>query len=327
MPTWLVTGANGFLGSNAGVFLEGKVETVGQVRTGSASPTFTISAAVDLANAEAVTQLVDSVKPSVIFHSAAMSSHEACERDPAGAIAVNAEATATLANAAASCGALMIYISTDAVFDGTRGSYTETDVTNPFSVYGESKLAGEDEVRAATDHHLILRTNFFGWSPSGTRSILEFFVNGFRNHTKMKGYTDFTVTSLYAPHLLSVTTALVHRGSVGTFHVASSDALSKYDFGRTVAEAFSLDSALLEPSASSIAGHLTSRSRDLSLSTAKLASALGQQLPSQAEGIASAYDDEAALTGRLRGTGAGPPTSLPISPRITMATFSEPSIS
>jgi dTDP-4-dehydrorhamnose reductase len=305
MSTWLVTGAQGFLGSNAGVFLQGKAETVGQVRTGTASRAFTSSAAIDLTNTESVTRLVEKVKPNVIFHSAAMSSHEACESDPAGALLVNAGATESLSAAASSCGALMVYISTDAVFDGSRGFYAEGDPTNPFSVYGESKLAGEEAVRSATDHHLILRTNFFGWSPSGTRSILEFFVNGFRSHTEMRGYTDFTVTSIYAQQLLAATAALVESGSTGTFHVASRDALSKYDFGRAVAQTFSFDSSLLSPSTSASAGHSTSRSRDLSLSTAKLESVLGLPLPSQAEGIATAYDDEAALIGRLRGTGAG----------------------
>ena len=305
MSTWLVTGAHGFLGSNAGVFLQGKAETVGQVRTGAASRAFTSSAAINLTDTESVARLVERAKPSVIFHSAAMSSHEACESDPAGAMLVNAGATASLAAAASSCGALLVYISTDAVFDGSRGSYAETEATNPFSVYGESKLAGEDAIRAATAHHLILRTNFFGWSPSGSRSILEFFVNGLRSRHAMQGYTDFVVTSIYVQQLLEVTAALVERGSTGTFHVASRDALSKFDFGHTVAETFALDASLLMPSASAAAGHSTSRSRDLSLCTKKLSSILGKQLPSQAEGIATAYDDETALTGRLRETGAG----------------------
>jgi dTDP-4-dehydrorhamnose reductase len=305
MSTWLVTGAHGFLGSNAGAFLEGKAETVGQVRTGSAATTFTASAALDLTDAASVSALIQSIRPAVIFHAAAMSSHETCEQDPAGAMLVNATATASLAKAASSCGALMVYVSTDAVFDGSRGSYAETDIANPFSVYGQSKLAGEDAVRAATDHHLILRTNFFGWSPSGTRSILEFFVNGFRSRSQMTGYTDFTVTSIYVQQLLSATAALVERGSTGTFHVASRDALSKFEFGRTVAKTFALDASLLHPGDSTAADHSTSRSRDLSLSTAKLESVLGYPSPSQAEGIATAYDDEAALTGRLRGKGAG----------------------
>jgi dTDP-4-dehydrorhamnose reductase len=305
MSTWLVTGAQGFLGSNAGVFLQGKAETVGQVRTGAASRAFTSSAAINLTDTESVARLVERAKPSVIFHSAAMSSHEACESNPAGAMLVNAGATASLAAAASSCGALMVYVSTDAVFDGSRGSYAETDATNPFSVYGESKLAGEDAVRAAHDQHLILRTNFFGWSPSGTRSILEFFVNGFRSRNEMNGYTDFRVTSIYAQQLLAVTAALVERGSTGTFHVASRDALSKFDFGITVAETFALDASLLKPSTSASASHSTSRSRDLSLATEKLSSLLGQAMPSQAEGIATAYDDEGVLTGQLRETGAG----------------------
>lgn len=305
MTTWLVTGAQGFLGSNAGEFLRGKIDAVGQVRSGIAPDAFGSSAALDLTDADSVAQLVEETRPQVIFHSAAMSSHEACERDRSGAMLVNAQATQTLATAAAACGALMVYISTDAVFDGTRGSYTEEDEPNPFSVYGESKLAGEAAVREVSDRHLILRTNFFGWSPSGTRSILEFFVNGFRSGTEMRGYTDFTVTSIYAPHLLSATADLIERGVTGTFHVASRDALSKYDFGLKVAKTFSFDSSMLSPSASAAGAHETSRSRDLSLSTDKLASVLGRAIPSQAEGLATAYDDEAALTGRLRGTGAG----------------------
>ncbi len=305
MSTWLVTGANGFLGSNAGVFLNGTVETVGQVRADRSTTLFNSTVALDLTDSAAVARAVDKLRPKVIFHSAAMAGHEACEANPAEAMRVNATATGSLAEAASACGALMVYISTDAVFDGSKGSYEETDVTNPFSVYGQSKLAGEVAVRTTSDHHLILRTNFFGWSPSGSRSILEFFVNGFRSRKAMKGYTDFTVTSIYAQQLLSATAALVEHRATGTFHVASRDALSKFDFGRAIAETFSLDSSLLKPSVSAAADHSTSRTRDLSLSTAKLTSALGQSLPSQAEGIAKAYDDEAALTGRLQGTGVG----------------------
>jgi dTDP-4-dehydrorhamnose reductase len=281
------------------------VETVGQVRADKTTTLFDSTATIDLTDATSVLQAVADVRPSVIFHSAAMASHEACEANPAEAMLVNATATGWLAEAANTHGALIVYISSDAVFDGSRGSYVETDVPNPFSVYGESKLAGEDAVRAATDHHLILRTNFFGWSPSGSRSILEFFVNGFKNRNEMKGYTDFIVTSIYAQQLLAVTAALVERGSTGIFHVASRDALSKFDFGLAVAETFGLDASLLRPSASAAAGLSTSRSRDLSLSTEKLSSLLGQAMPTQAEGIATAYDDEVALTGRLRGKGAG----------------------
>lgn len=305
MQTWLVTGANGFLGSNAGVFLDDKVKTVGQVRPGKDSNLCHSIVSLDLADELAVAQAVRQVRPSVIFHSAAMAGHEACEANPAEAMLVNATATASLAQAASTVGALMIYISTDAVFDGLRGSYTETDETNPFSIYGESKLAGEEAVRAATSQHLILRTNFFGWSPSGTRSILEFFVNGFRNRRPMRGYTDFTVSSIYAQQLLKTTSALVECGSTGTFHVASRDAMSKYDFGRAVGQAFSLDCSLLEPSSAVSGDHSTSRSRNLSLSTSKIAAVLGEELPSQVEGIEKAYDDENALAGRLQGTGAG----------------------
>jgi dTDP-4-dehydrorhamnose reductase len=230
----------------------------------------------------------------VILHAAALASHEQCQSDPQLAERVNADATRQLARAAADVGAQFVCISTDAVFDGSRGDYTESDAPRPFSVYGRTKLLGEEYALQETDA-LVLRTNFFGWSPSGSRSILEFFVNELSAGRPVNGYTDFIVTSTYASFLLEAIWQLAARRTTGIVHVGSADRLSKYEFGRTVAEVFGLDAGLIAPVSATSARHSTSRARDLSLRTDRLRALLGAELPTQQIGILQAQDDSSTL--------------------------------
>ncbi len=289
-PTWLVTGAQGFLGANAGIYLRGKARTIGLTRTGATPNLFDEGFAGDLTDPDDIAKAIIGRRPSVVLHAAALASHEACEADPALAERINVDATRVLARAAQQAGAQFIYISTDAVFDGARGDYTETDEPSPFSVYGETKLRGEQQALNETSA-LVVRTNFFGWSPSGHRSILEFFVNELSAGHKVKGYTDFVVTSTYAQLLLEAIRRLTERSATGIIHVASSDKLSKYEFGRATAEAFGLHESLIEPMRASTAKQETSRKRDLSLSTATLERLLAQRPAGQRAGISQAFAD------------------------------------
>lgn len=281
---WLITGATGFLGSNAPRYLNPEIELIAATRSGERPQRFSEAVALDLEDVAAAEGAIAQARPSVILHSAALANHEHCEADPELAHQINAVATTRLAGLAESLGARFIYISTDAVFDGARGNYAEADPVSPFSIYGETKLGGEAGALAETDA-LVIRTNFFGWSPSGKRSILEFFVNSLEGGTPVQGYTDFTVTSIYAGDLLERIELLTSTDMTGVVHLASRDPLSKFNFGVGVADAFCLDSSLISPRSAASGSHGTSRIRDLSLSTELIASALGHAMPSQAEGI------------------------------------------
>ena len=299
MDTWLVTGASGFLGANAGLFLSGKsVSTVGLSRGVATPPHFETALRGDLSEPELLAEKVRESRPNVILHAGALASHEQCEADPSLATRINADATRALASVAAEIGATFIYISTDAVFDGARGDYAESDEPSPFSVYGESKLLGERYALEQTDA-LVIRTNFFGWSPTGSRSILEFFVNSLRSGTPVSGYTDFTVTSTYTQFLIDAIWQLTQRQATGIVHVASSDKCSKYEFATTVAEVFGLDGSLISPAEAAAATHATSRARDLSLRVGKLESLLGAQAPTQRAGILQAYEDSGTIRAEL----------------------------
>src|SRR5581483_5276147 len=99
--------------------------------------------ALDVTDQRAVTAALAASRPAVVIHAAAMADVDACEREPERAEAVNARGTAHVADACASLGARLIYVSTDYVFDGEAGPYREDDPPQPLSVYGRTKLAGE----------------------------------------------------------------------------------------------------------------------------------------------------------------------------------------
>jgi dTDP-4-dehydrorhamnose reductase len=115
----------------------------------------------DLASLDALTALVNSLRPDVIVNAAAYTAVDKAEGETNLAMTVNARAPGALAAAARHYGALLVHYSTDYVFDGKKaGAYSETDAPNPGSVYGRSKLAGEEAVRDAGADHLIFRTSW-----------------------------------------------------------------------------------------------------------------------------------------------------------------------
>jgi len=116
---------------------------------------------LDLTDVDAIRSLIRTLRPNLIVNPAAHTAVDKAESEPELARAVNAIAPAIMAEEAAKLGAAMIHYSTDYVFDGNKpGAYTEDDATHPLGVYGQTKLEGENAIRAAAIPHLILRTSW-----------------------------------------------------------------------------------------------------------------------------------------------------------------------
>jgi len=144
----LITGAQGMLGSDLCDALS-QAHDVVAVDVGD----------FDITDAIATTNAIVTAHPEIVIHCAAMTDVDGSENDPEGAFAVNARGTWNVAQASAEAGARVVHISTDFVFDGEKGKpYTEFDPPNPLGVYGASKLAGENAVRALVPHHHIVRS-------------------------------------------------------------------------------------------------------------------------------------------------------------------------
>jgi dTDP-4-dehydrorhamnose reductase len=291
---WLVTGASGLLGNYAIRYLSkhGQVFGVSRRKAGVENARYT-SLVGDLADEGFVSSLIADVQPTHVLHTAGLVGHEVCSLDPDQAYRSNVLSTRNLARHAGLAGAKIIYISTDAVYGGTEGGHRETEAPSPFSVYGQTKLAGEQEALVLSDA-LVIRTNFFGWPSSGGSSILTFFLKALRNQTEVDGFDDFVVSSLYAGSLISIVERLTKSNGIGIYNVGSIDAMSKYEFGISVANVFGLDPNLvLRRSASELRSLTTSRVRNLSLDLTKLRETLGDIAPTQLEGLELARSEEA----------------------------------
>ncbi len=181
----LITGASGLLGLNTALEaaenwrLPGwsRPGIIAQVNNRPLKPTFFETIQADLLAPGAVRSLLDRTRPDWVIHCAALADIDACERDPQQARELNSEVPQILAMHVARSGARLLHVSTDAVFDGRRGDYKETDRPNPLSVYARTKLEGELAVASANPDAIIARVNLFGWSISGKRSLAEFFFN------------------------------------------------------------------------------------------------------------------------------------------------------
>lgn len=229
-------------------------------------------------------KVVLDTSPHSVVHLAAVTSHATCTQDPQLALRVNAQATREVVEACETTGAHLVYISTDAVFSGKKGLYLETDQPDPNSMYGETKLLGEEYVKSYTKS-LIIRTNFFGFGGRAKPSILEFFLSGFARGLPLQGFARYVVTSMYAGSLAQIIWELLDRQAVGLLHAGSSDALSKLEFGGLVAREFRLNGAHLTP--------CSEPCLDLSLNSGKLERILGKSLPTQVEGIREARVESA----------------------------------
>ncbi len=116
---------------------------------------------LDLTNVQMIRRVIQEIKPDIIINPAAYTAVDKAESEPELAYAINATAPGVIAEEAKKLGAALIHFSTDYVYDGSQSTpYEETDQVNPISIYGKTKLAGEDAIRAVGIPHLILRTSW-----------------------------------------------------------------------------------------------------------------------------------------------------------------------
>ena len=290
MTRILITGASGLLGLNFAMQFYSQHTLTGVVHSNilAGAPFPVIQA--DLSQPGIMEEILDQVRPEVVLHCAALANVDACEHQPELAWQVNAELPGRLAAASARDGFHLVHLSTDAVFDGQHGDYSEEDEPNPLSTYARTKLAGERKVFEANPAALVARVNFYGWSLSGRRSLGEFFVTNLSAGRQVNGFTDVVFCPLEATLLGEVFLRLVELEAGGLLHVVSSEWQSKYDFGCAVAAQFGLDDGLIRPVSVAEGGLLAARSPDLRLRTDRLAGFLGRPAPGQAECLQRFYD-------------------------------------
>lgn len=244
--------------------------------------------ACDLTDFPATMACLDQVRPSVIVHCAAVTDVDQCEVDLAAADRLNVGATELLSDWARSRGAFLVYISTDAVFDGRRGHYSEQDAPAPVNHYAQTKLRAEKAVRRRLPQSsLVVRTTLHGWSHSGRLSFSEWILRGLLLGEQRTLFSDVRFSPLLANDLARLVLELVARRASGTYHLGARDSCSKYEFGLCLARVFGLPSDSLVPISADEFPFKTRRPKDISLVVDKVSALLGRPTPSVEEGLRS----------------------------------------
>lgn len=292
MARLLITGVSGLLGINlALVAVEKGCDVVGWTNKRSLKGVPFKQQNVSLEELSSLPGALQSAKADAVIHCAAIANLDAAQQQSELARLVNAQAPGVLASEARKLGIPFVHISTDSVFDGSKGGYREDDPPNPQNAYAQSKLAGEQTVRLAYPGALVARVVFYGWSISGTRSLAEFFFNNLSQGKAINGFTDSIFSPLYARDLAALLLEALSKNLSGTYHFFSRESLSKYEFGVALAWRFGLDESLITPVQTSQGNLLTTRSLNLSANTDKLKNALAHDLPGIKEGMDGLFED------------------------------------
>jgi len=228
-----VTGASGLFG-------QGLVQVLGSRHT-VASLTH---ADIDITDAEQVREVLAGVRPDVVIHSAAIRDPDTAELNPAAAFQVNFHGTRNVAEAARAVGAKVVYISSDAVFDGKQQRpYTETDPTIPASVYGRTKLRAEQWVRATPESWAFRVSILFGPEEPG-RSPENFVRKGLRKLAAGEEYVvaaDQLGNATYTLDAAAKIMEVVESGRYGLYHLSNGGACTRLELARHAAALAGLD--------------------------------------------------------------------------------------
>ena len=210
-------------------------------------------APLDITRTDAVKRLFEDFAPTVVINCAAMTQVDDCEKHRDKCWKVNAEAVEDMARLCRSFGIRLIQLSTDFVFSGDDGPYSEKQRPNPVNFYGRSKLAAENATReAGVDKWAVARTVLvYGTGNKLSRSnIALWLVEALSNNEEVTIVTDQYRTPTYVQDLAHGLERLVHSEKCGIFHLSGREMVSIYDFAHEVAHVFDLDSSLIQPTTS-----------------------------------------------------------------------------
>ena len=271
----MVTGSSGLLGRSLVSVLTDRYETVGidkHVLEGRDD------LAVDITQREHTLKAIVSAAPRVVVHTAAETDVDRCETERDLARRINVDGTANIADACTRVGAKLILVSTDYVFDGSKGNYKETDQPNPISFYGVTKLEAERIGASSSPDCLIVRPSvLYGWHPSKL-NFATWILKGLREHQILRVVKDHINSPTFADNLARAIQRAIERNSRGILHIAGDERISRFDFATRIARRFSLDESLLVPAEMKDLDWIARRPRDSSLNVGKAEKELGIEL-------------------------------------------------
>jgi len=282
MKKILITGCNGFLGSNLIRFLSNSnYEIVGTSLNDNLENKNFLFKKGDLSDPLFAKSLIQLVNPDIIINTVAWTDVDACEVQPEKAYQLNVATAENVARSISNKNTKLIYISTDQLFDGLQSFYSENSIPNPINVYGKTKLEAENVCLSNHKNTIVVRTNFFGESPKNHKpSFAEWIFNSLNEKKEIKMFTDIFINPIEVSLFAKAIEKTFSCEYSGILNIVGNERISKYDFGIRLAEKFGFDNSLIVPSKSAGFNFKAARPLDMSLSVKKYETLFNYKLPS-----------------------------------------------
>jgi dTDP-4-dehydrorhamnose reductase len=270
-----VIGASGLVGH----YLYGRLQARGRSVCGTSHrQSVTALLPLDLRDADAVHNLLDELRPAVVYLPAAFPNVEYCETHPEETAAVNVEGTRVVAQAMTRGRGRLVFFSSDYVFDGCAGPYTEADAPNPICEYGRQKLAAERLVAELLPDSLIIRTTVvYGWERQG-KNFVQGLLKRLAAGEPMRVPCDQVGSPTYAADLADAVIDLAERGATGIHNVVGPQRADRYEFAVAAARLAGLDPELITPVLTRDLGQVAARPLHAGLRTELAQATLGRSL-------------------------------------------------
>ncbi|WP_437920867.1 SDR family oxidoreductase [Sphingobacterium sp. LRF_L2] len=280
-PKLLITGANGFLGQKLVekivptdqyiVYATSNRDNRNHLKEGY------IYISSNFEQPDSLKQLLEEVKPDFIIHTAAISSVEACENNPAACKKINIDSVLELGEYCKKYDKYLLFLSTDFVFDGENGPYTESDRTKSLNAYGSTKIAAEETLKKTNCRASILRTILvYGVNGDRERSNLVLWAKKqLEIGTTIRVVQDQWRMPTFVDDLVKACQTALEKEAEGIYHISGSEMMSILEIAQGVASFWNLDTSLITPISAAEINQATNRPRKTGFILDKAAHELG----------------------------------------------------
>jgi dTDP-4-dehydrorhamnose reductase len=232
-----------------------------------------------------ILDLIKKIKPDLVIHTVAYANVDFCEKNNHDANFLHVTVTQKIAQTCASIGTKILYFSTDAVFDGKQNEkYVESDISNPLSYYGKTKLAAEKILMDTSKNNIIFRTTVI-YGPYSRSRFTSWVLDNLKQDKPVPAFTDQFNTPTLIDDLCKVILDILNLDLSGIYHAAGKTCLSRYDFALKLAKKFDYNEELIIPTLSSTVNQIAPRPKNGCLDSTKLEKILNFEFSSIDSGI------------------------------------------
>lgn len=284
----LITGGTGLLGQGlCATVPPGWSAVSAHLRPYAVDTPDVLQVSADVRSRASVERLFKEHRFDAVVHAAGIASVDYSERHVEQSTASNLGGTRNIAELCAASGARLVYISTNAVFDGMNAPYRESAPANPVNAYGRIKLACERLVQEVVPRQVIARPILmYGWPHSmGRPNPATWIIDALEREETVRVVDDVFENPLHNMCAALAIWTMVSSDISGIIHLAGRDVISRYDFARTVAQVFALDASRIHPVSSAVFPEIARRPPNTSLVTERMESELGVPPSTVEEGL------------------------------------------